>query len=144
MKPDGRATLSFVFTQRYTREARQRVERVTVLSLEKRQQLGQVTNFEVGRWHIAAAWPSIAIDPRHAQTRGLRPLDVIHVAVADVEDLVRLDPEAVERALEHEPIGLVGSDFFGNEDEFDRQCEDPGGEMLVVGVGNDGGASMPE
>jgi len=39
---------------------------------------------------------------------------------------------------------VVGSHGFGDEDELNRQCEVPRGEVLVISIGNDGGAHRPE
>ena len=52
--------------------------------------------------------------------------------------------QAFQCSLEHEPMRVVGSHGFGDEDELNRQCEVPRGEVLVISIGNDGGAHRPE
>jgi len=52
--------------------------------------------------------------------------------------------QAFQCSLEHEPMRFVGSHGFGDEDELNRQCELPRGEVLVISIGNDGGAYRPE
>src|SRR5437899_4150241 len=112
--------------------------------LEKGRQLGEIRNFEVRLWHIAAARPTIAVDPRDPQTCCLRALDVVHLTVADVQNFVRLNPHLFQCSLEHKGMWLVGSHRFGDEDEVNGQCEFPRGEVLMIGIGNDCGAYMPE
>ena len=52
--------------------------------------------------------------------------------------------QALQCSLEHKRTRFVGSHGFGDEDELNRQCEVPRGEVLVISIGNDGGAHRPE
>jgi hypothetical protein len=62
------------------------------LHLEKSEQPVEIRYLKIRRWHIGVAWPTIAVDPHDPQTGRLRALDVIHVAVADVQNFMRLKP----------------------------------------------------
>lgn len=39
---------------------------------------------------------------------------------------------------------FVSAHGFGDEDELNGQCEGPGREVFMIGIGNNGGAYMPE
>ena len=88
---------------------------------DQRGQSGQVSELEVGRGHAGAPLPAIAVDPRDAQPRGASPLDIVDVAVADVQHLVRFEPEPLEGSLEHARIGLVRAEGLRDQDELDGQ-----------------------
>ena len=79
------------------------------LGLPKRQQPRKVRNFKIRLWHIGVARPTIAVDPRDSQTCRLCALDVVHVAVANVQNVMRLKPQAFQCFLEHKSIRFVGS-----------------------------------
>jgi hypothetical protein len=67
--------------------------------------------------------PAFAVDPGHRQSSSLGAEHIVYVAVADVQYLLWLQPQAVERHLEDPPIRLVGAHGFGDEDEVDRQVD---------------------
>src|SRR5262245_59444668 len=111
-----------------------------VMALEQQGQLGQITNLEVRRRAARAAAAPIAVEPRYPEPGGFGALDVVDLAVSDVKNLVGPHPQLVEGPLEHPPVRFVSAHCFGDEDELDGQCEVAGGDMLVIGIGNDGGA----
>jgi len=53
---------------------------------------------------------------------------------------MRLKPQPLQCVLEHEPMRLVGPYRFGDEDELHRQRDVPRREVLLIGIGHDGGA----
>ena len=76
------------------------------MGLPKRQQPRKVRNFKIRLWHIGVARPTIAVDPRDSQTCRLCALDVVHVAVANVQNVMRLKLQCF---LEHKSIRFEGS-----------------------------------
>ena len=52
--------------------------------------------------------------------------------------------QAFQCSLEHKRMRVVGSHGFGDEDDLDGQGEVPSGEVFAIGIGNNGGAYMPE
>src|SRR5262249_13902747 len=74
---------------------------------EQRGETGEVSGLAARAGPAGARLPAIAVDPRDAQPRGASPLDIVDVAVAAVQHLVRFDPEPLEGSLEHARIGLV-------------------------------------
>src|SRR2546428_12707400 len=93
---------------------------------------------------MSGALPAIAADPRDSQTCRLCALGGVRVAVANVRHVMRLKPQAFQCFLEHKSIRFVGSHGFGDEDELNWQCDVPGSAVLMIGIGNNGGAHAPE
>src|SRR5262249_5701543 len=106
-----------------TRRRRRHVTAMARRSAQKHRQLAQIANLEVGRRRVGAAPAPVAVDPRHAQARLLRALDVVDVAVADVQDFVRQQREPLERSLEDEAMRLGGAHPLREQDELDRPPE---------------------
>lgn len=102
--------------------------------LEERKQPVQITNLEIRRWHIGAARPTITVHPRDLQTGRLRALDIVHVAVADMQNLMGRKPQLVQSHLEHPLMRFVGPHGFRDQDELHRQGEVPGRDVLVIGI----------
>jgi uncharacterized lipoprotein YmbA len=83
--------------------------------LEKFWQLRQIAYLEIGRRHVGATAPPVTVDPRDLQTRHLCALDVVHVAVADVQHLVGLKPQLLQCCPERQRMRLVGARFRTQE-----------------------------
>src|SRR5207245_5787308 len=60
------------------------------------------------------------------------------------QNFIWLKPQLFQCSLEHKRMRFVGPHGFGDEDELDGQCEVPGSEVFMIGVGNNGGAYVPE
>ncbi len=60
-------------------------------TLKKLQHPGKVSDLKIRPGYIRAARTAITIDPRDRQTGGLSALYIVHVAIADVQDFMRLN-----------------------------------------------------